>query len=89
MFVNLLTVLILVVGVMTLKSLNLDVFPNVALDLVRITTDYPGATPHEIEKLITIPLEKELKEVDDIKEMLFFLSHSHQTQFIIQTPGTR
>ena len=69
MFVNLLTVLILVVGVMTLKSLNLDVFPNVTLDIVLVTTDYSGATPQEIEKLITIPLEKELKEVDDIKEM--------------------
>jgi multidrug efflux pump subunit AcrB len=45
------------------------VFPNVNLDLVVITTVYPGSTPSEIEKSITIPIEKELKKVDDLKEI--------------------
>lgn len=69
-FVNLLTILVLVAGVMSLLSLNRDTFPNVQLDIVTVTTNYPGATPQEIEKLIAIPLEKELKEVGDIKEMV-------------------
>ena len=69
MFVNLLTVLVVVAGIMALSSLNLDIFPNVSLDIVVVSSDYPGATPQEIEKLITIPIEKELKEVNDIKEM--------------------
>ncbi|MBT3181088.1 MAG: efflux RND transporter permease subunit [Deltaproteobacteria bacterium] len=70
LFVNLLTILVLVAGTMSLTSLNRDVFPNIQLDLVMVTASYPGATPQEIEKLITIPIEKELKEVGDIKEMV-------------------
>jgi len=68
-FVNLLTVIVLVAGIMALVGLNRDVFPNVQLDLVVITTSYPGATPSEIEERITIPIEKELKKVDDLKEI--------------------
>ena len=54
---------------MGLFRLKRDIFPNVNLDLVIISTVYPGSTPSEIEKRITIPIEKELKKVDDIKEI--------------------
>lgn len=64
-----LTVIVIVAGIMALVRLNREVFPNVNLDLVVITTAYPGATPSEIEKSITIPIEKELKKVDDVKEI--------------------
>ncbi|MCK4858855.1 MAG: efflux RND transporter permease subunit, partial [candidate division Zixibacteria bacterium] len=69
LFVNLLTVIVVVAGIMALTRLNLDIFPNVNLDLVVITTIDPGSTPSEIEKSITIPIEKELKKVNDIKEI--------------------
>jgi len=69
LFVNLLTILVFVAGFMALVRLNRDIFPNVSLDIVIVSTAYPGAPPQETEKLITIPLEKELKEVSDIKEM--------------------
>ncbi|MCK4423066.1 MAG: efflux RND transporter permease subunit, partial [Candidatus Omnitrophica bacterium] len=36
---------------------------------VSIVTVYPGATPLDVEKLISVPIEKELKEVDGIKEI--------------------
>lgn len=69
LFVNLLTILIFLAGFMAIKNINRDVFPTIDMDVVMVTTAYPGATPKEIEKLITIPIERELKEVDDIKEM--------------------
>ncbi|MFA4973677.1 MAG: efflux RND transporter permease subunit [bacterium] len=69
MFINLLTVFILAWGIAAMFSVKRDIFPNVNLDLVIVNASYPGSTPHEIEKLITIPIEKELKEVGDIKEM--------------------
>lgn len=65
-----LTILIVVSGVYTLFfQLNREAFPNVNFDVVTITTTYPGSTPPEVERLITIPIEKELKEIDDIKEI--------------------
>jgi len=70
LFVNLLTIMVLVAGGMSLSNLNRDTFPNIQLDIVVVTTIYPGSAPQEIEKLITGPLERELREVDDIKEMV-------------------
>jgi len=50
-------------------GMNREIFPNVDFETVTITTVYPGATPLDVEKLITVPIEKELKEVDGIKEI--------------------
>ena len=69
LFVNLISAIILIVGLIVVSGMNREVFPNVAFDIVSITTAYPGATPEDIEKLITVPIEKELKEVDGVKEI--------------------
>lgn len=69
LFVNLLCIFLVLAGIVALKAMHRDLFPNVSYDTVIITTVYDGATPRDMEKLITIPLEKELKEVDDIEEM--------------------
>jgi len=69
LLVNLLSLLILVVGVMSVTRLNREAFPNIDFDIVTVTTYYPGSTPEEVEKLITIPIEKELKSIDDVKEI--------------------
>jgi multidrug efflux pump subunit AcrB len=69
LFVNLVSGIILIVGLMVVAGMNREVFPNVAFDMVSITSYYPGATPEDVEKLITTPIEKELKEVDGVKEI--------------------
>lgn len=69
LFVNLLCIFVVVAGIMALSTMNRDLFPNVSYDVVMVTTTYDGATPHDIERLITIPIEKELKEVDDVDEI--------------------
>jgi multidrug efflux pump subunit AcrB len=70
LLVNLMTVFILLAGIMAVFSLKREAFPNINFDIVEIRTNYPGSTPEQIEKLITIPIEKELNEVSDIKEMV-------------------
>ena len=69
LIVNMLFVFILVAGFFAIKNMQREAFPNVNFDMATVTTVYPGSTPLEIEKLITISIEKELKEVDDIKEI--------------------
>lgn len=69
LFVNLISVIILIIGMVVLMGINREVFPNVAFDRVSITTVYPGGTPEDVEKLLTVPIEKELKEVDGIEEI--------------------
>lgn len=70
LFVNLVSVIVLIVGLMVVSGMNREVFPNVAFDTVSITSYYPGSTPEDVEKLITTPIEKELKEVDGVKEIV-------------------
>ncbi len=67
-FVNLLTFLIILIGGFTAVKMNREAFPNINFDIVSVVTVFPGASPAEIEKLITKPLEEAIKEVDGIKE---------------------
>jgi len=69
LFVNLVSVIIVITGIIVLFGMNREVFPNVTFDMVSVTASYPGATPLDVEKLITVPIEKELKEVDGVKEI--------------------
>lgn len=68
LFVNLLGVFVVVAGLISLMTMNREVFPNVSLDIVRIDTQYPG-NPNEIERLITNPIEEQLKSVADLKRV--------------------
>ncbi len=67
-FVNLTTVLIILVGGYTASSMNREAFPNINFDAVSVVVIYPGASPADVEKLVTKPLEDAIKEVDGIKE---------------------
>ncbi|MFC1590558.1 efflux RND transporter permease subunit [Candidatus Omnitrophota bacterium] len=69
LFINLISAIILIMGLIVLVGINREVFPNVAFDMVSVSASYPGATPTDVEKLITVPIEKEIKQVDGIKEM--------------------
>ena len=69
LFVNLVSIILVIVGLMVVFSLNREVFPNVNFDIVSISAVYPGATPSDVEKSITVPIEKELREVDGVKEI--------------------
>ncbi|MEA3328853.1 MAG: efflux RND transporter permease subunit [Candidatus Omnitrophota bacterium] len=69
LFINLISVFVIIVGLIVLFGINKEVFPNVSFDIVTITTTYAGATPSDVEKLITIPVEKELRQIDGISEI--------------------
>ena len=43
--------------------------PDITIPFVFVTAYYEGTAPEEMEKLVTIPLEKQLNDVEDIKEI--------------------
>ena len=67
---NMLTVVVLVCGIMAAQRMNREVFPVVELDIVILTTTYPGASPEEVEELVTLPIEEELDDIEDIDEVI-------------------
>ena len=64
--VNLFLVLVIVLGIISWRSMPQEMFPVVEIDKVRITTDFEGAPPEEVESQVTIPIEEELDALPDI-----------------------
>ncbi len=69
LLVNALTAFLVITGLMAIPKIKREAFPNFSFDIVTVMTDYQGASPETVERRITIPIEKELKEVADIDEM--------------------
>jgi multidrug efflux pump subunit AcrB len=67
--VNLMTLLIIVVGIVSAFTLQKDIFPSVDFDTIIVRTSYPGSTSEDVEKLVTLSVERSLKEVDGLKEV--------------------
>lgn len=63
------TILISVVGAMIYKNLPKELFPDVVVPTITVATIYPGATPSDIENLVTKPLEKQIKSINGIKKI--------------------
>ncbi|MCZ6722702.1 MAG: efflux RND transporter permease subunit, partial [Gammaproteobacteria bacterium] len=66
---NLLMVMMILSGVIGLKMLNVQFFPNFALDTISVSANWSGASAEDIETGITIPFEQRLRSVDQLKEM--------------------
>ncbi|MFC1646435.1 efflux RND transporter permease subunit, partial [Candidatus Omnitrophota bacterium] len=69
LFVNLLSVFLVVAGLVSMFQLRREAFPNISFDKVIISTIYKGASAEEVEKLVTAKLEREIREVDDIENI--------------------
>lgn len=61
------TLLIVLLGISSLVTIKRDSFPSVEFGEVLITTQYPGASPEDVELKVTNEVEKEIKEVTGIK----------------------
>jgi multidrug efflux pump subunit AcrB len=69
LLVNLLTVMVLLIGGMALYGLQKETFPQVEFDVILVRTGYPGSSSEDVEKLVTIPLEREIKAVNGVKQL--------------------
>ncbi|MFH1538317.1 MAG: efflux RND transporter permease subunit [bacterium] len=68
--VTLLILLVITVGGLhAWKSMPVESDPDVTIPIALVMTVYPGASPDDIEKEVTDPIEKKLRELDDVKEI--------------------
>ena len=66
---NLLMVVIIVGGLLTLSRTKQEVFPSFELDVVAVTVVYPGASPSEVEQGIVLSVEEAVRGVDGVKRV--------------------
>ncbi|MCY4262978.1 MAG: efflux RND transporter permease subunit, partial [Candidatus Dadabacteria bacterium] len=66
-FVNLVMAAIILAGVLFSFSLPLELFPSVKLEMVTVTTSFPGSSPEDAENLVSIPIEQQIKNISGVK----------------------
>ncbi|MDG1498342.1 MAG: efflux RND transporter permease subunit [Planctomycetota bacterium] len=66
--IHLATLAVVAAGVLAYFSMPREVFPEFALGTVTVTTVYPGASPDDVEKLVTLKIEDELEGIDGIEQ---------------------
>ncbi len=63
------TVIITLAGLMSYNSLPKEQFPDVTVPTIFVSTIYPGASPSDMEQLVTKPIEKQLKGLSGVKKV--------------------
>jgi len=69
-FIVMVFLAIAVIGIRSLSLMKVDLFPDIDIPYVTVSTVYPGATPEEIETLITKPLEDELISINKVDNII-------------------
>ncbi|MCP4630276.1 MAG: efflux RND transporter permease subunit [bacterium] len=64
-----LLVIIVIAGVYCYATLPRESFPDITIPYVFVTTNYEGVAPEDMEQLITIPIERKLKGIDNVEEI--------------------
>jgi len=61
--------LLTLLGVLSFQTMPRSEDPQFDFPLVIVTVAYPGTSPLDMEKLVTDPIEEELNELEDIKDI--------------------
>lgn len=68
-FTAMVTAMVAVIGVVSLSRLRLDLLPSVELPTVSIRTEYEGASPEVVERLVSEVIEEVVATVPGIEEI--------------------
>jgi multidrug efflux pump subunit AcrB len=61
--------LLTLLGVLSFQTMPRSEDPQFDFPLIIVTVTYPGTSPLDMEKLVTDPVEEELNELEDIKDI--------------------
>ena len=64
-----LVITLVVLGLTSRGRLPVDLYPNIELPYLFISTVYPGTGPEEIETLVTKPIEDQLSTISGLKKL--------------------
>ena len=84
---NLLMVLVLTAGLVTIPRIMMEIFPIALPDVVTVSIVYPGASPEEVEKSITSKVEEKIQGIESIKKISSISSENLSLINIELLPG--
>ena len=68
-FTLIIVVLLTLLGVLSLQTMPRSEDPQFDFPMVIVTVAYPGTSPLDMEKLVSDPIEEEVNELEDIKDI--------------------
>src|SRR5690349_15913674 len=68
-FATMMMVTLVVLGVVSIKRLAIDEYPDITYPVVSVSTTLPGASPESMMRDVSRPLEEALNTVQGIKEI--------------------
>ncbi len=66
---NLLMLIMIIGGAFALSKINTQFLPTFDLNFINVTIDWSGANAEDIERAIVVPIEDEIRDVDNVKKV--------------------
>ena len=85
---NLLMVVILASGLITIGGIELEIFPEFSADVVTVSVVYRGAAPEEVEEGVCVRIEEAVQSIEGIERIRSTASENRGSVNIELMPGT-
>lgn len=72
-------ILVLILGIISFVNLQTNLLPEIELPYLVVVTQYPGASPEEIETIVTRPIEQIVATTNNIKNVSSVSSENSST----------
>lgn len=79
---------LMTLGILGGRNLGVDLFPDISFPIVSIVTTYKGASPAEVERLVSKQIEEAVSSINGVDEVRSFSRDSYSTviiQFKLET----
>ncbi|MBW2433538.1 MAG: efflux RND transporter permease subunit, partial [Deltaproteobacteria bacterium] len=87
-FATMVTLIFVILGAVSLSRLQIDMLPNIELPTLTIRTDYEGASPEVMERLVTQIIEEIVATVPGVEEISSTSSEGRSTVRVSFVWGT-
>ena len=78
-FTTMVTLIVVILGAVSLSRLRIDLLPNVELPVLTVRTEYEGASPEVMERLVTQIIEEIIGTVPGVEEMTSISAEGNST----------
>ncbi len=68
-FITMVTIALVVLGWISYGRMPVDLFPELNIPVVAVRTIYPGATPQEVETLVSKPIEQAVSSLSHVESV--------------------
>ncbi|HYV48927.1 MAG TPA: efflux RND transporter permease subunit [Myxococcaceae bacterium] len=81
-FTAMVVIALMTLGLLAVRSIGVDLFPDISFPVVTVVTVYPGAGPEEVEQLVTKRIEESVSSVNGVDEVRSYSRDSVSTVVI-------